>query len=239
MLDEAHARAGANSKSLTGAGRCCIQGRQLERWEITMSTISTFYPGDDVMAGVAAVTAILLLTAVSLAVALLLPHRPTTRHTLLLSALVCSLLTPLVAVALRGWDISTLVWHVAPAERPATVPIAAGPPRYIIATAPPVQSGLTPRERARRATAAPRRSMPVLEPPATSMPVMPAPPIDSAIVIRDDDPSSWQPAAPPLVAPAGSFTAPLAQPAPLQRGQTSLKGVAQITEMSVMTGEQN
>ena len=79
--------------------------------EQVMSMFSAFYPGDSIVAGAVVVgLAVLLTTTLALVVSRLLTHRPTRRHAVLASALVCSLAAPLSAFALRSVGVSTLTW---------------------------------------------------------------------------------------------------------------------------------
>ncbi|HEX4145427.1 MAG TPA: extracellular solute-binding protein [Pirellulales bacterium] len=85
-----------------------------------MSLVSDLYPNDDVLAGVAMVVVAVCITAgVSLLIAMLLARRPTLRHAVLASALVCILATPSIAVMIRAGGISLFAWHLLPAAERA------------------------------------------------------------------------------------------------------------------------
>jgi sn-glycerol 3-phosphate transport system substrate-binding protein len=81
-----------------------------------MSTVSDLYPNDGFLAGVALVVlAICVTSAVALLIARLFEHRPAVQHTVLASALICTLATPLIAILIRTSGTSTFVWNVLPA----------------------------------------------------------------------------------------------------------------------------
>jgi len=81
-----------------------------------MSTVSDLYPNDGFLAGVAVVVlAICVTSAVALLISRLFVHRPAVQHTVLASALICTLATPLIAILIRTSGTSTFVWNVLPA----------------------------------------------------------------------------------------------------------------------------
>ncbi len=83
-----------------------------------MSMVLNIYPGDRFIAGAAiVVVAISITTALSLLIAKLLERRPTARHTVLASALICSLATPVIALLIRTSGTSTFAWNLLPASQ--------------------------------------------------------------------------------------------------------------------------
>ncbi|HEY1786238.1 MAG TPA: extracellular solute-binding protein [Pirellulales bacterium] len=83
-----------------------------------MSLVSDLYPSDEVLAGIAMVlVAISITTGVSLLIVKLFERRPTVRHAVLASALVCSLATPLIALLIRTSGASTFQWNLLPAAQ--------------------------------------------------------------------------------------------------------------------------
>ncbi|HTU27280.1 MAG TPA: hypothetical protein VMF30_17865, partial [Pirellulales bacterium] len=98
------------------------------------------YPKDGILASIAmVVVAISLTTTLALLIARLFETRPTVRHGVLASALVCSLATPVIALLLRTSGTSTFAWNLLPpAQRDEPARDSAPPP-------PPLVQRLTPR----------------------------------------------------------------------------------------------
>jgi beta-lactamase regulating signal transducer with metallopeptidase domain len=153
-----------------------------------MSPITAIYPGDGVVVGVVVVLgAVFLLTSAALIVALLLGRRPTARHTVLASTLICCLVAPLVVAAMRSMGISTLAWTVRPAV--ATKSWRETLPRVVSDDFATLEADGIYEDVVRATPAYP----PADNPPAL---IAEAPPFPPEL---DADPSLWQ-APPPLVA---------------------------------------
>src|SRR5271169_24415 len=95
-----------------------------------MSTLESWYPGDATLAWLIVVAAaVTIVSTVAILAALTLKSRPALRHSLLLSALICCLLSPFFAVAVVRYRL--VLFHlplISPDASSAAIEVSRGAP---------------------------------------------------------------------------------------------------------------